>query len=182
MTRQSEANRECILAALVHLGGAGRAIDTEDLAMHVASLAPGRFRWRKYPEQINLESVHSIAKSLLRDKQPLITGSKRDGWMLTQAGMGWCSAVLGKETVKATLGELTDPTLTLRQTKAFQKFQQQEMLSLYDVRQLLRVDEYSSKRRRRERIQATLNAAGDDMQILQLIAHIRDHFAEEWRW
>lgn len=182
MTKQSPNNREYVLIALFHLGGEEHAIDTEDLAMQVARLAPRRFRWKKYPEQINLEAVYSAAKSLSRGASPLIVGSKRDGWMLTRLGIDWCIASKQDRTIAISpSGARIDPRLFLRQTEAFRKYQSQEPLSVHDLRQFLRVDDYSSKRRRRERVQAVINAAGDDWELRGLIEHTRTLYPEEWQ-
>ena len=181
MVKKARTNRELTAAALFRLGGAERAIDLEELAMQVAQLAPGRFRWKRYPEQINLEAVYLAAKSLLRAKPPLVTGGKRDGWMLTRAGIAWCIGGLGEHAVQSSPGEgAIDPVLLLRQTEAFHKFQRDEDLSIHDVRRFLRVDEYSSRRRRKERVQAIHNAIGDDAELLRLVDHLRAHYPEEW--
>lgn len=182
MTKQSPNNRECVLIALFHLGGEQHAIETEDLAMQVAQLAPSRFRWKKYPEQIDLEAVCSAAKSLSRGASPLVVGAKRDGWMLTRPGIAWCIASKQKRAVALSLsGMEIDPRLLLRQTEAFRKYQSREPLSVHDLRQFLRIDDYSSKRRRRERIQAVLNAAGDDTELRGLIEYTRTLYPEEWQ-
>ena len=71
-------------------GGDQRAVDTEDVAVRANELAPGRFTWRKYPDQINLEIVRvylSDAKSA--QNGGLIVGSGRTGWSLTSAGLKW---------------------------------------------------------------------------------------------
>lgn len=48
---------ELVTVAVYLLGGELRKIDTEDTAMKAHEIAPGRFAWRKYPGQINLELV-----------------------------------------------------------------------------------------------------------------------------
>ena len=42
------------------LGGETRRVDTEDIAVKANELAPGRFAWKKYPDQINLEAHSSV--------------------------------------------------------------------------------------------------------------------------
>jgi hypothetical protein len=71
-------------------GGDLRAIDTEDVAIRANKLAPGRFTWRKYPEQVNLELVRvylSEAKSPTQGG--LVVGTGRTGWSLTPEGLEW---------------------------------------------------------------------------------------------
>ena len=79
---------EMVTLAVYLLGGAQRAIDTEDIAMQAQALAPGRFSWKKYPEQINLELIR-VYLSAAKTKGELVIGSGRTGWRLTQSGMRW---------------------------------------------------------------------------------------------
>jgi len=81
---------ELVVLAVHALGGDQRAVDTEDVAFKVNELAPGRFSWRKYPDQINLELVRvylSAAKD--SDHGALLTGSGQTGWTLTASGLKW---------------------------------------------------------------------------------------------
>ena len=52
---------EMVTLAVYRLGGAQRAVDTEDVAVEAHKLAPGRFSWRKYPDQINLELISCLS-------------------------------------------------------------------------------------------------------------------------
>ena len=67
--------------------------------MKTHQLSPGRFSWRKYPDQINLELVRvrlSEAKSEAHGK--FLEGSTPRGWMLTAAGLKWASKVAADDT------------------------------------------------------------------------------------
>lgn len=77
--------------AVYALGGATTAIDTEDVAIKVDELAPGRFAWRKYPEQINLELVR-VYLSAAKKRGKYLSGSGRTGWTLTAHGLRWAEA------------------------------------------------------------------------------------------
>ena len=48
---------QIVTLAVYLLGGDQKVIDTEDVAVKAYQLAPGRFSWRKYPDQVNLELV-----------------------------------------------------------------------------------------------------------------------------
>jgi hypothetical protein len=79
-----------VTAALHQLGGAARAIDTEDVAVRAFELAPDLFQWQKYPEQINLELVRVALSDAKKPKNGALTsGSGRSGWRLTQRGLAW---------------------------------------------------------------------------------------------
>ncbi len=75
--------------AVYLLGGAQRAVDTEDVAVEAHKLAPGRFAWRKHAEQINLELVR-VYLSDAKLKHNMLLGSGKNGWRLTQRGLKWC--------------------------------------------------------------------------------------------
>jgi hypothetical protein len=51
------ANHEIVTLAVFPLGGVTSNVDTEDVAIKANEIAPGRFTWRKYPEQINIDTV-----------------------------------------------------------------------------------------------------------------------------
>jgi hypothetical protein len=79
-----------VTAALHQLGGAARAIDTEDIAVRAFELSPDLFRWQKYPNQINLELVRVALSDAKKPKNGALTsGSGRSGWRLTQRGLAW---------------------------------------------------------------------------------------------
>jgi hypothetical protein len=79
---------EVVTLAVYRLGGAQRAIDTEDVAVEAHRLAPGRFSWKKHPDQINLELIR-VFLSDAKNKNELVIGSGRTGWRLTQRGLKW---------------------------------------------------------------------------------------------
>src|SRR5262249_58250391 len=76
---------EAVTLALYRLGGAQRAIDTEDAAVEAHRIAPGRLSWKKYPDQINLELIRVFLSDA--KKNELVVGSGRTGWRLTQRGL-----------------------------------------------------------------------------------------------
>lgn len=81
---------EIVTWAVYLLGGAQKRVDTEDVAVKVFGLAPKRFSWRKYPDQIDLELVRvylSAAKDV--EHGELLVGSGRTGWSLTRKGLMW---------------------------------------------------------------------------------------------
>lgn len=81
---------QLVTLALYLLGGAGQPVDTEDVAMRVHELAPGRFSWRKYSEQINLELVRvALSDAGKPESGTLVSGTGRSGWSLTVAGQRW---------------------------------------------------------------------------------------------
>jgi hypothetical protein len=82
---------ELVTLAVYLLGGATDAIDTEDVAVKANELAPGRFAWRKYPEQINLELIR-VYLSAAKSRGNYVSGSGRTGWTLTPGGLTWAES------------------------------------------------------------------------------------------
>jgi hypothetical protein len=81
---------ELVTLAVFLLGGDRKPVDTEDVAVKCHELAPTRFSWRKYPQQINLELVRvylSAAKN--PSKGGFLDGSGKTGWTLTGKGLQW---------------------------------------------------------------------------------------------
>jgi hypothetical protein len=83
---------EIAVLAVSQLGGAADSIDTEDVAIKCHELAPHLFAWRKYPQQVNMEIVRVSLSDAKKSKNgSLLSGSGRDGWRLTRAGLDWVS-------------------------------------------------------------------------------------------
>ena len=80
------SNKDLVVFAVYLLGGERQFVNTEDVAVHTANLAPGRFNWKRYPDQIDMGLIR---KSLSMDKKNgnSITGSIKGGWMLTEHGL-----------------------------------------------------------------------------------------------
>jgi hypothetical protein len=79
---------EAVTLALFALGGADEAVETEDVAVRVAGLAPGMFSWQKeeYRDRIDKELVR-VALSDARIKKQWVVGSHdKGGWMLSPEG------------------------------------------------------------------------------------------------
>jgi hypothetical protein len=85
---------EVVTLAVYKLGGAQRAIDTEDVAVEAHRIAPGRFSWKKYPDQINLELIRVFLSDAKKNSNKLVIGSGRTGWRLSQRGLQWAENVL----------------------------------------------------------------------------------------
>src|SRR5271154_2187615 len=90
-TQKAFANHEVVVMATYFAGGKTAYTDTEDIAVKANEIAPGRFSWRKYKEQINIEAVRKrLWDATKADKGGYLIGSERDGWLLTQTGLKFC--------------------------------------------------------------------------------------------
>jgi hypothetical protein len=155
-------------------------IDTEDVAKRVSELAPGRFAWRRYPDQINLELVRV---SLSDAKKPAnggnVIGSGHTGWMLTQRGRARAAQLasddsppnatsrVGTLATKRERGERAwlfgHPALEILRRSG------PNVLSARDLESLFRVDEYIVGCVRERRIARVLNAVADDRGLVALL-------------
>ncbi len=86
--KKSLTNTEIVTLAVYLLGGENKSVDTEDIAIKSNELAPNRFTWRKYPEQVNIGNVHRRL-SFAKDRLGYILGSHREGWLLTRKGLNY---------------------------------------------------------------------------------------------
>ncbi len=81
---------DIVALALFLSGGDQHVVDTEDVAIEAHKLAPGIFCWRKYPDQINLELVRVVLSNHKKvGNGALLTGTGKNGWMLSRAGLNW---------------------------------------------------------------------------------------------
>lgn len=81
-------NIDVVTIAIFLLGGDTKRIDTEDIAIKSNELAPGRFTWRKFPDQINIDNIRKrLSDAKNPHKGKLIEGNFKDGWTLTLEGL-----------------------------------------------------------------------------------------------
>ena len=79
---------EIVALAIYMLGGQSEWVDTEDVAVKADELMPGKFRWRKYEDQIDLNNIMISLRHAKRESNGrLISGSVDRGWRLTEAGI-----------------------------------------------------------------------------------------------
>ena len=100
-TQKTLSNHEIVTLAVYLLGGDTRYVDTEDAAVKANELAPGRFTWRKYRNQINIENVRTFLSDAKKQKNGgYLRGAGKDGWLLTESGVAFAKPrVAGLEAV-----------------------------------------------------------------------------------
>lgn len=81
------SNIKIVTLAVYLLAGESSYVDTEDIAIKSNEFAPGRFAWRKYPEQINIENVRRHLPFAKDTKMDFFLGSHREGWLLSKKGL-----------------------------------------------------------------------------------------------
>src|SRR2546425_86850 len=92
-TQKGLSNHEIVTLAVYLIGGDTQYVDTEDVAFKSDEIAPGRFTWRKYPRQINIENVRTFLSDAKKQKNGgYLRGAGKDGWLLTESGVAFARA------------------------------------------------------------------------------------------
>lgn len=171
------ANHEIVTLAVYLLGGDAQRIDTEDIAVKVNELAPGRFTWRKYPEQINIDTVRKrLWDAAKKEKGGFLLGTEKEGWVLTREGL---------EFSRRNEGLLANSNLARKalnsKERNWMRRERERMLSsdaclkfgdgkadaitVQEAEAFFRLDTYVTGRAREEKIMRAKNAFGDDEEL-----------------
>ena len=167
---------EFVTLAVYLAGGDTREVDTEDVAIRVNELAPGRFTWRKYKSQINIEIVRALLSDAKKEKcGALLSGTGTTGWLLTEAGLEF--AAKHADRVKG----VPDPVERGREEKRRRKREQarveaseafrkhaageKDQVTVRDVETLFRLNEYIVGDARKNKVRRMVNALRDDDKV-----------------
>jgi hypothetical protein len=179
------ANHEVVTLAVYLLGGDRAAVDTEDAAKKANEIAPGRFTWRKYKDQINLEVVRVyLSDAKKKAKGEYLIGSGNTGWSLSEAGLAFA-----REHVSAVENlEATEPRKAVGQDRVRQQRERARLLATEayakivtgrsdelttrDAESFFRIDSYVLGDARRRRVAAIANAHGDDPELAPVIEQL----------
>jgi hypothetical protein len=175
-TNHGYTNRDIVTMAVYQLGGALHYVHLEDVAMKAAKLSPRRFCWKKYPDQINLEAVRITLKNELGLPNGRVSGSIREGWMVTPGGLSWCLAAVSSGDNQGLMAELHQEIDRAKKTAAFSKTVggRRSEVSVLEVEALIRVNDYFTARDRRERVLALANAAVLDSELRSILTDLRE--------
>jgi hypothetical protein len=178
---------EVVTLAVYLLGGGERSVDTEDVAIKAHELAPGRFSWKKYPEQVNLELVRVyLSDGKKEDRGELLIGSGRTGWSLTPAGLEWARSaaprLLGKDMTRTReegSGGSVDEQRWRRErsrvmsTNAWARWKSGDQeVPLREAAEVFRIDTYAVGRIRSSKITRLRALFGDDPEVSGFLAHL----------
>ena len=176
MTEQLKKH-ELVALAVYLVGGDIHEVDTEDVAVKVNELAPGRFAWRKFRSQINLEIIRVFLSDAKKKKNgALLAGTGATGWLLTDAGLTFARANAdrvdkpGRPIDRLRQDEkrrLKKEHARVASSVAFQKYAagHQEQVTRRDVDTMFRLNEYIVGDARQKKVQRIVNALGDDEKL-----------------
>lgn len=168
------SNHEIVVIAAYLVGAGSERMDTEDIAVKANEIAPGRFTWRKYPEQISIDSVRKrLWDACKEEKGGYMRGSEKSGWLLTECGVKFArknaKAVIGKKQPKSLKerSRLKIERQRLLATDAFSKYESGQTLtiSLREAESFFRIDNYVAGAAREEKVLRILNAFGEDSEL-----------------
>ena len=171
------SNHEIVTLAVYMLGGDTQYVDTEDIAVKANEIAPGRFTWRKYSEQINIENVRAFLSDAKKEKNgAFLRGAGKDGWLLTESGAAFAKAgVASLENVDLSRERLSAKDRTWLQhertrmlgSEAFAKFSSgmTDAITTQEAESFFRLDVYVTGNAREDKIVRALNAFGSDPEL-----------------
>src|ERR1017187_3499186 len=173
------SNTDLVVIAASRVGAAAQHVDTEDIAVKANEISPGRFNWKKYPEQINIDTV----RKRLWDarKRGHLVGSERDGWLLTETGATlarkYRRSITVEEKIRLSLNERKWRRVEkarLLATAAHTKFKSGVMSSITarEAEGFFRIDAYVGKSAMENKILRVLNAFSDDREIGPTVRHV----------
>jgi hypothetical protein len=179
------SNVDIVTIAVYVCGGQSKAIDTEDVAVATAEIAPGRFSWRKYPDQINIEQVRRrLTDAALASKGGFVVGSHKTGWQLTNAGLRFC-----ERTAQSVTGDLARTPMNraernwafrekarLLTSKAYLIYQSEgaAAVSRSEAEAFFKLDEYIHGDARERKISRLLNTFQDDPQLADALVSLAE--------
>ena len=178
----SKLNNLELVVIASYLAGAGRMrTDTEDIAVKANEIAPGRFTWRKYPQQINIDTVRKRLWDACKPEcGSYLIGSEREGWLLTEAGLKFAkqhrerlvTSFEPRQSLNERMWRRTE-RVRLLTSALYEKFSSgnSALVSARDAEHFFRIDDYVSKESRNDKILRLLNAFGNDRQLGRVVKH-----------
>jgi hypothetical protein len=188
MTKNKEesvlTNPQVASIAVYLLGGKSKYIDTEDVALKAFELAPERFAWRKYPDEIDLGAVkYACSDARKPNFGGLLIGSPTKGWMLTEEGLVYAKAARKRLTAARTKRERVsgqDKRLVsiektrLLSTTAYEKYATGRLseVTIDEAWSFFRVNDYITGKSRTQKIIRIKNLFASDSDLGELVQYL----------
>lgn len=174
-------NHELVVLAAYLVGAQSTSADTEDIAIKANELAPGRFSWRKYKEQINIDTVRKrLWDATKPEKGAYLLGSEKAGWRLTKSGFDFALRYFDAGNAPQLNKLRTSQTERTAQTReinrmmkedAFQKIRMGLTTSITqsEAERFFRIDDYVTGKARAGKIERFRIMATDNNELMQAI-------------
>lgn len=175
------ANHQLVVVAAYLVGAQSTSADTEDIAVKANELAPGRFGWRKYKEQINIDAVRKrLWDATKPENGSYLIGTEKAGWRLTKAGFDFARKHIRSgphvQPIKARASQ-TERAAQNREIKrmlgevAFQKMTEgrEAEITKSDAERFFRLDDYVTGSARIAKIERFRIMASSDKDLLRAV-------------
>lgn len=193
------SNTDIVLVILNDLGGHHRMVDSEDIAEAAWQAVPARFSWPRHQQYPDLDAVDVTLRAAKKNDK-LVTGSKKEGWMLTPAGLarveqrespvrtfisGFGNA--GRMENRRERGGLDSTAVrrleVLRRSTAVTKHRagQDDAITVYDFLAFYSINQYMPDRKYVANRQATENLVRDEPELLATAQLLHDRFGTNYK-
>jgi hypothetical protein len=151
---------------------------------------PGRFSWRKYKDQINIDTVRKrLWDATKPDNGGHLVGSEKEGWLLTKAGRVFADSHvehLEKVDLSKTRLSTKEQAWLMREKQrmlgetAYQIFSDGNLdeISAIDAERFYRIDDYVTGAARKLKVERATNLLGHDPDVgeavRELVKFVRD--------
>ena len=183
-------NHKIVVIAAYLAGASGGYVDTEDIAVQAWKLAPDKFCWKKYPEQINIEVVRRrLTEAASHERGALVVGSQKDGWLLSEAGIA-LSKEFSEKVPKLSEGDVFKVTkenpwikrerARMQSEAAYLKWKagNSKEITAIEAERFFRIDDYVVGDLRAKRISRAVDAFLNDQELSKAIDFIRGKVRE----
>jgi hypothetical protein len=168
---------EIVTLAVFLLGGDSHYVDTEHIAVKANEVAPGRFTWAKYKDQIDIHVIKTHlwdAKS--ERKGALLLGSEKVGWMLSASGLALArSRVEGLKDLKAAKQKLSAPEKQWMRTERVRMLRSEafgktaagngDSVTVEEAEAFFRLNAYIVGKARERKVVRVMNIFGNDPEL-----------------
>ena len=193
------SNTDVVLVVLSDLGGRDRPIDIEDIAEAAWQSVPRRFSWPRHQQYPDLDAV-DVTLRAAKKNDGLVTGSKKDGWMLSAAGVDRASSRddavrafiehygrAGRMDNRRERGGLDSTAQRrleqLRTSEAANKHAagRTDQITVYDFMSFFNINQYMPDRKYLANRQAVENLVRDEPELLATATYLHDNFAHNYK-
>lgn len=198
-TTNAVSNTDIVLVVLADLGGATKAIDVEDLAEAAWKAVPARFSWPRHQQYPDLDAV-DVTLRAAKKNDGLVSGSKRERWMLTAAGVERVTACrpvveafieaagnAGRAENRRERGGSDSVAMRERQrllsAAAVAKASDGRLddITVYDFMDFFNINQYMPERKYEHNRQRILNIVRDDPKLTALTEELHVRFGTTYR-
>jgi len=193
------SNTDIVLVVLDDLGGADRTVHVEDIAETAWLWVPARFSWPKLQKYPDLDAV-DVTLRAAKKNEGFVTGSKREGWMLTRPGIQRVQdramsvrefverqGRAGRTDNRRERGGADSSTARrlsqLRESAAARKSSagERDSITVYDFLAFFNINQYMPTQKYKTNRQAVENLVRDDDTMLALTGYLHGRFGDTYK-